>query len=143
MTIASPVVDEVSAHASECQPLECCGLLLGTSDHITQAVRSPNIAEGPTRFLLDPRTHIEARRTARNQGLQVIGFYHSHPHSQPYPSATDLAEAAYPECVHLIVGFIDGKAEVRLFNYKDGRARELPLLIGAADSRLDLNGDRR
>jgi proteasome lid subunit RPN8/RPN11 len=129
MTIASSVVDEVTAHATECQPLECCGLLLGTSDHITQAVRSPNIAESATRFLLDPRTHIEARRTARNQGMQIIGFYHSHPHSQPYPSATDLAEAAYPECVHLIVGLVDGKAEVRLFNYKAGGAIELSFLI--------------
>lgn len=125
MTIASSVVDEVIAHATECQPLECCGVLLGTSDRITQAVRSPNIAESATRFLLDPHAHIEARRTARNQGLQVIGFYHSHPHSQPYPSATDLAEAAYPECVHLIVGFVDGTVEVRLFNYKDGSANEL------------------
>jgi len=127
MTIASSVVDEVTAHASECQPLECCGLLLGTSDHIAQAVRAPNIAESPTRFLIDSHAHIEALRTARNQRLQVIGFYHSHPHSQPYPSATDLAEAAYPECVHLIVGFVDGKAEVRLFHYKDGSASELPL----------------
>jgi proteasome lid subunit RPN8/RPN11 len=128
MTIASSVVDDVTAHAIESQPLECCGLLLGTSARITQAVRSLNIAKSATRFLLDPHTHIEARRTARNQGLQVIGFYHSHPHSQPYPSATDLAEAAYPECVHLIVGFVDGKAEVRLFNYKDGSANELVLL---------------
>jgi proteasome lid subunit RPN8/RPN11 len=128
MTIASSVVDEVIAHATECQPLECCGVLLGTSDHITRAIRARNIAESATRFLLDPHAHIEARRTARNQGLQVVGFYHSHPHSQPYPSATDLAEAAYPECVHLIVGFVDGKAEVRLFNYKDGRAAELPFL---------------
>ena len=127
MTIAASVVDEVTAHASECQPLECCGLLLGTSDHITQAVRAPNIAESPTRFVIDPHAHIEALRTARNQRLQVIGFYHSHPHSPPYPSATDLAEAAYPECVHLIVGFVDGKAEVRLFHYKDGSASELPL----------------
>jgi len=128
MTIASSVVDEVTAHATECQPLECCGLLLGASDHITQAVRAPNIAESPTRFLIDPHAHIEALRTARNQCLQVIGFYHSHTHSQPYPSATDLAEAAYPECVHLIVGFVDGKAEVRLFDYKNGSASELPLL---------------
>ena len=128
MTIASSVVDDVIAHAIECQPRECCGVLVGTSDHITQSVRARNIAESPSRFLIDPKTHIEARRTARSLGLQVVGFYHSHPHSHPYPSATDLAEAAYPECVHLIVGFIDGKAEVRLFNYKDGAATQLRFL---------------
>ena len=128
MRIASSVIDDVIAHAKECQPRECCGVLLGTSDHITEAIRARNIAESTSRFLIDPKTHIEARRTARNLRLQVIGFYHSHPHSHPYPSATDLAEAAYPECVHLIVGFVDGKAEARLFNYKDGGATEIALL---------------
>ena len=128
MTIASSVVADVVAHATECQPRECCGVLLGTLDHITQAIRARNIAESSSRFLLDPRAHIEARRTARNLGLQVVGFYHSHPHSHPYPSATDLEEAAYPECVHLIVGFVDGQTEVRLFNYKDGAATELTFL---------------
>jgi proteasome lid subunit RPN8/RPN11 len=128
MTIASSVVDDVIAHATDCQPLECCGVLLGTSGHITQAVRARNIAESPTRFLIDPKAHIEARRTARNLGLQVVGFYHSHPHSDPYPSATDLAEAAYPECVHLIVGFVDGTAGLRLFHYKDEGATEIAFL---------------
>ena len=125
MTIAASVVDDIIAHATECQPLECCGVLLGASDRITLAVRARNIAESPSRFLIDPQTHIEARRAARNAGLEVVGFYHSHPHSRPYPSPTDLSEAAYPECVHLIVGFVDGKAEIRLFSYKDGGATEL------------------
>jgi proteasome lid subunit RPN8/RPN11 len=128
MTIASSVVHDVIAHAQECQPLECCGVLLGKSGSITQAVRASNLAESATRFLLDPKAHIDARRTARSQGLDVAGFYHSHPHSPAYPSATDLAEAAYPECVHLIVGFVEGNPEVRVFNYVDGRALEVTLL---------------
>jgi len=100
-------------------------VLLGRGDSIARSVRASNLAEGSTRFLLDPKAHIDARRTARAQGLEVVGFYHSHPHSQAYPSATDLAEAAYPECVHLIVGFVEGKPEIRLFNYADGTATEL------------------
>jgi proteasome lid subunit RPN8/RPN11 len=129
--IASSVVDAVVAHATESQPQECCGVLLGKADDITHAVRAANLAESSTRFLLDPQTHIEARRTARANGLDVVGFYHSHPHSRAYPSATDLAEAAYPECVHLIVGFIRGEPEVRLFKYVDGTATELPHVAAA------------
>ena len=125
MTIASPIVDAVIAHAMECQPRECCGVLLGKADTIIEAVRARNLAEGSTSFLIDPQDHIEARRTARSQGLDVIGFYHSHPHSHAIPSATDLAEAAYPECVHLIVGFVEGTAEVRIFRYTGGGAIEL------------------
>jgi proteasome lid subunit RPN8/RPN11 len=125
MTIASSVVDAVIAHAKECRPRECCGVLLGKADEIVEAVRARNLAEDSTRFLIDPQDHIEARRTARSQGLDVIGFYHSHPHSHASPSATDLAEAAYPECIHLIVGLIEGTPEVRLFRYADGRATEV------------------
>ena len=129
MRIAASVVDAVIAHAKESQPRECCGVLLGTADRITHAVRAPNLAESSTRFLLDPQTHIEALRTARTRGLDVVGFYHSHPHSRAYPSDTDLAEAAYPECVHLIVGFVQGEPEVRLFKYVGGTATELPQML--------------
>ena len=128
MTIAQSVVVDVIAHARECQPRECCGLLLGTSGDIVASVRARNLAESSTRFLIDPKSHIEARRAARNQGMEVVGFYHSHPHSQAYPSATDLAEAHYPEAVHLIVGFVDSNAEIRIFSYAGGHATELSVV---------------
>ena len=127
--MASSVADAVIAHATECRPRECCGILLGTADHISEAVRAANLAGSPTRFLIDPKSHIEARRTARAQGLEVVGFYHSHPHSPALPSATDLAEAEYPGCVHLIVGFVEGTPEIRIFNYADGEATERTLSI--------------
>ena len=129
MRIASSVVNEVIGHAHECQPRECCGVLLGKDGDITHAVRAANLAEGTTRFVLDPKGHIDARRAARSQALDVVGFYHSHPHSPAYPSATDLAEAAYPECVHLIVGVVEGKPEVRLFSYANGAASELEYVL--------------
>jgi proteasome lid subunit RPN8/RPN11 len=127
--MTSSVADAVIAHAKECQPRECCGVLLGTTGHITEAIRAGNLSESPTRFLIDPKAHIEARRTARAEGLEVVGFYHSHPHSRALPSATDLAEAQYPGCVHLIVGFVEGAPEIRIFNYADGQAMEQTLSI--------------
>jgi proteasome lid subunit RPN8/RPN11 len=126
MTIASPVVEDVVAHARDSRPHECCGLLLGQGDHIVTTIRARNIAEQPAvRFLIDPKDQIAARRTARDQQLDIVGFYHSHPHSRAHPSATDLAEGTYLECVHLIVGFVDGEPQVRVFNYSGGRATEL------------------
>src|SRR5205814_1535983 len=126
MTIASAVLEDVVAHARECQPLECCGILLGHPSHIVAVVRARNVADQPNaRFLIDPKDHIDARRTARATQLDIIGFYHSHPHSHAHPSTTDLAEATYRECVHLIVGIVEGVPEVRMFSYAEGRATEL------------------
>jgi proteasome lid subunit RPN8/RPN11 len=133
MLIASSVIEAVVTHAQEARPLECCGVLIGKADRIEEAVRARNVAASASRFLLDPKSHIEARRTARSRGLEVVGFYHSHPHSQALPSSTDLAEAAYPECVHLIVGFVGDRPEVRLFNYRHGHSTELPQVFVNVD----------
>ena len=83
----------------------------------------------PTRFLIDPKDHIAARRAARGRGLEVLGFYHSHPHSPAWPSPTDVAEAAYPEAVHLIVSLEGGGADARLFRIERGSPVELPLVV--------------
>ena len=124
MTIAAPITEDLIAHARESRPRECCGILLGRGDHVSLAIRARNLAEHPSRFEVDPRDHIDARRTARAHGLEVIGFYHSHPHSAAQPSPTDLSEAAYPECVHLIVGFNGEVAEIRVFRYTEGPGAE-------------------
>ena len=105
-------------------------MLLGRDASIEEAARTKNIAESPARFLIDPKDHIDVRRAARSRGLDVLGFYHSHPHSPAWPSATDIAEAAYPDAVHLIVSLEGSAADARLFRIDDGSAVELPLVAG-------------
>jgi proteasome lid subunit RPN8/RPN11 len=65
-------------HAREAAPAECCGLLVGDSGEIVDAIRTRNIAGDRSRFLIDPKDHIDGRRDARRRGLEVVGFYHSH-----------------------------------------------------------------
>jgi proteasome lid subunit RPN8/RPN11 len=125
--ISRVALEAVITHAREASPSECCGLLIGAGTGIDEATPARNLAEGPSRYLIDPADHIAARRAARSRGLEVVGFYHSHPQSAAWPSPTDLAEAAYPEAVHLIVSLADGGAEARLFRIDQGLAAELPL----------------
>jgi proteasome lid subunit RPN8/RPN11 len=82
----------------------------------------PNVSPDPHRFVIDPPAHIEGRRNARARGLSVIGFYHSHPHSPPAPSATDLAEASYADHLYLIVSVAQATAEMRAFWFRAGAA---------------------
>jgi len=120
--LPSAVRDAVVAHAREEAPRECCGILIGANDAIVAAVRAANLTANPeTRFLIDPRDHIRARREARAAGLEVVGFYHSHPHSDAVPSATDVAEALYADHLYLIVGLAAGAADVRLYKFNDAR----------------------
>jgi proteasome lid subunit RPN8/RPN11 len=124
------VRDAVIAHARESAPAECCGILLGTATAIVDAVRAANLAESPSRFLIDPKDHINARRNARARGLDVIGFYHSHPQSDARPSTTDLAEASYENHLYLIVGLTREPADVRLYRFREGAFEEISVVPG-------------
>lgn len=128
MTILRAVLDAIVAHAREEAPLECCGLLIGRGERITASHRAANLEASPTRYQIDPAEHIRARRQARSAGDKVLGFYHSHPASTPEPSASDRAEASYPEAVWLIVG-LSGEPEVRAFTINDGEAAAVRLEV--------------
>jgi proteasome lid subunit RPN8/RPN11 len=117
-------LDAIVFHARQAAPAECCGVLLGTTDVVTDARRAGNLAIDLNRFLIDPKDHIDARREARARGLDVVGFYHSHPHSAPVPSPTDLAEASYADHLYLIVGLADEPPHARLYRLEDGGFRE-------------------
>jgi proteasome lid subunit RPN8/RPN11 len=118
--LKSEVVQAVVAHAREAAPAECCGVLLGAADEVVEAVRTRNIADRPTRFEIEPIDHIRAQKSARGRGLDIVGFYHSHPHSSAVPSETDIAQANYPDHLHLIVSLASDPPEARLYRY-DGR----------------------
>ena len=126
------VRDVVVAHAREAAPGECCGMLIGSPTAIATAVRAGNLSGRLDRFLIDPKDHIQAVRAARVAGLDVVGFYHSHPHSAPVPSETDLAEASYAGCVYLIVGLAGEAAELRLYRFT-GETFELEVADAGAD----------
>jgi proteasome lid subunit RPN8/RPN11 len=120
------------AHARETAPEECCGLLLGRGDEVVEAVRARNVADDPaTRFLVDPVDHFAARRTARERGLEVVGFYHSHPSSPPEPSERDRAEFSYAGHLYAIVSLQVEPAEVRLFRFDAGNFRRVPFVTVA------------
>jgi proteasome lid subunit RPN8/RPN11 len=56
----------------------------------------------------------------------VIGFYHSHPHSSPAVSPTDIAEATYGNHFHLIVSLATVPPAFCLYRLVDGRFEEVP-----------------
>jgi len=94
----------------EAFPNEGCGLLLGRKSEgrveITEIVPSPNLAEDPAKaFEIDPGLRLRTQLRAREQGLQIVGHFHSHPFGEPRPSDCDRAMAAQePDLIWLIMG---------------------------------------
>jgi proteasome lid subunit RPN8/RPN11 len=115
------------AHARREHPNECCGLLAGSGDLIDQCVPARNIRASATRYLIDPQDHFALIRRLRGTSRQILGAYHSHPSSPAVPSATDLAEAQYPDFVWVIVSLADPNApDVRAYRIDAGRFEEVP-----------------
>ena len=124
------VVDAIVRHAMEASPHECCGVLLGTAELVDESWRARNLDERPaTRFLLDPRDYFNALRAARSRGVDVVGFYHSHPRSAATPSPSDLKEAAAAgDQLHIIVGLGGLEPEVRAFHFSPDGISEVARL---------------
>ena len=129
MTVTAAVIDTVIRHARAAAPNECCGILVGDREIVEEAVKAGNISDRPlTRFLIEPKDHLDALRRARLRGRDVVGFYHSHPNSPASPSRTDLAEATYPGLLFLIVGLAVAPPDVRLYRFEAGNFLETPFV---------------
>lgn len=127
-TILEPaVLAAVRSHARAVAPAECCGALFGRHEDgcrlIERAVAVPNAAAEPeTGFHIGPRSVLALEAEAARHGLELLGFYHSHPNGTCAPSDGDLG-AAWPGYTYVIAGR-DGVAAWRLRADRDGFERE-------------------
>jgi proteasome lid subunit RPN8/RPN11 len=124
--VPGAVLDAMVDQARAAAPAECCGLLVGLGRRVVRAHPARNLAASPARYLVAPEDHFAALRTARAEGLAVIGAYHSHPSSAPVPSPTDRAEAV-SDFVYVIAGLAPAPA-VRAWHLVGGNFVPLSLV---------------
>jgi proteasome lid subunit RPN8/RPN11 len=104
------------AHGEETYPHECCGVLLGKAtpdgNQVHQTVRAGNTRtdRAHDRYNIAPEELIRVQRQARGLGLDIVGFYHSHPDHPAQWSTTDFAEAHWLGCSYIITSVEQGKA---------------------------------
>ncbi len=97
-------------------PNEGCGLLLGTADGVVhEVVVSENVADSARIYEIDPKVLLRATRRADDEGLEVIGVFHSHTHSAAYPSPTDVRQAPDPSWHYLLVSLLATPPDVQSF----------------------------
>jgi proteasome lid subunit RPN8/RPN11 len=114
-------IDQMIAHAREDEPNECCGVLLGRDGQIYQFRRCTNAEHSPYRYSVDPRELLEIDRIARQNDWEVVSIYHSHTHTEAYPSPTDVRLAGYPEAIYILVSLQHPELPVvRAYHIRDG-----------------------
>ncbi len=130
MELPAQIRQALVAHSVFSYPQEACGLLAADgAGRLRMAFCLTNADASPTRYTLDPTEHFRALRFAERQGWELTGVFHSHTHSAPYPSPTDVALAADPGWLYVIVGLADLRSpQVRGYWIRDGRIAEEPLV---------------
>jgi proteasome lid subunit RPN8/RPN11 len=110
MRIRRPAFEAIQAHGSEGYPDEICGLMLGNDHVVTDVRRARNIIveRSRDRYEIDPLDQIRIQREADASGLDVIGYYHSHPDHPAQASRFDT-ERAWAGYVYVIVSIEKGK----------------------------------
>lgn len=105
-------------HGEETYPDECCGVLLGHADDdcrtVAKTVRCGNTrSDSPrNRYHISPQELVRIQRQAREEGLEIVGFYHSHPDHPARWSQTDFAEAHWIGCSYVITSVDGGEAKI-------------------------------
>ena len=110
--------ESLRAHGEQIYPHECCGVLLGRLEGDTNVVRqivqagNTRTDSAHNRYNIAPGELIKIQRQARGLGLDIVGFYHSHPDHPAQWSSTDFAEAHWLGCSYVITRVAEGKADV-------------------------------
>jgi proteasome lid subunit RPN8/RPN11 len=133
--ISRKLLEEMIEHLRGERPNEGCGILAGRDGKVERIYRITNIEESPYSYLADPREQLRAMKEMRELGLEMVGIYHSHVSTQPYPSQRDIELAFYPDVSYLIVSLQNPDApQVRAFRIEDGRVTEEEMVIGGDEN---------
>jgi proteasome lid subunit RPN8/RPN11 len=115
LAISEEHLSRITQHCQTAYPNEACGILLGLVENGTRTVvdvmptgNAREEADQRNRYLIPPESLLEGELLAEERGLEVIGYFHSHPDHPARPSEFDR-EHAWPWYSYLIVSVLGGK----------------------------------
>jgi proteasome lid subunit RPN8/RPN11 len=122
---------EMVAHCFVGLPDEACGLLVGAyeGEEVTHLFPTANAAASAMVYEIDPKEMLGVDRQARSLGADIMGCFHSHTHTDAYPSPTDVAQALDPGWHYVLVSLRDTHPVVRSYRITDGTIIEEPVEV--------------
>lgn len=124
---------DILAHALDGLPAEACGLLAASPDNpgdVLGFYPCANSARSARVYEVDSRDLGRANWDALQRGLEIVGVYHSHTHTDAYPSPTDADQASDPSWHYVIVSLRHPEPVMRSYRIVDGEVTEEPVEVG-------------
>lgn len=130
MKIKQSIINEMIEWMRENIPLEACGILVGKDGIIDEFIKMENIAKSEKFFEMDPLELMKVFDQVDNLNKEVIGIFHSHPITEPYPSKTDLERnEIIDHLIFVISSLRTGSPEIKAYTIKNKDIREIPIEI--------------
>ena len=131
--VRAGIFEEMLRHARREPEIECCGLLAGRDGVSTKVFPATNALASRAAYEIAPQELFRIFRCMREERLEHLALYHSHPFGENFPSARDIAQAYYPNEAYFIISPQVGVPRpVRAFSIRDDMVRELRIEIAAA-----------
>lgn len=126
--IARELLDEMIAHCRKGLPNEACGMIAGIGNRATKVYPARNAEASPVRYLMEPRDQLHIMNDMDDHEWDLLAIFHSHTHTQAYPSQTDVSLAYYPHALYVIVSLADeANPVVRAYHIVEGQITEEPI----------------
>ncbi len=124
---------DIVAHCLGGFPDEGCGLLAGNvaGGQVVACYPTQNMAASARLYAVDPKAHLQADRDAEARGIEIMGVFHSHTHTDAYPSPTDVAQAPDPDWHYVLVSLRDTHPVVRSYRIVQEHVVEEPIVLQA------------
>ena len=126
MAFPRALYDEMVAHVLSNPVQEMCGLLSGRAGQVDRVWPVPNALASPVAYRMDGPEFGVAMIGCE---FEPLGIFHSHPAGPPVPSPTDIAEAAYPDSIYVVISLQTLRLSVRAFTIVEGRVTEIPIEV--------------
>jgi len=136
LRLPAQVYTEIVGHCLSGLPDEACGLLGGdpATGAVARCYPTRNLAASAKLYEVDPGQHLRADRDAEANGMAIIGVFHSHTHTDAYPSPTDVTRASDPASDpgwhYVIVSLRDTHPTVRSYRIHGDVVDEEPVVVG-------------
>jgi proteasome lid subunit RPN8/RPN11 len=117
--IPKPVYIALIDHAQKESPLECCGILGGKDGRVKKAYTLRNAEQSPIRYSMAPQEQLKIFEEMDREALEMLAIYHSHTHTLPFPSETDVKLAFYPEVFSIIISLKEVTPVVKAFRIRE------------------------
>lgn len=136
MRLSHAQYETVIANCFDGYPDEACGLFAGplvggaSTGEITGAYPCRNADQSARTYTVDSRDYLRAMRDAEGRGDEIVGVWHSHTHTDAYPSPTDVRQAVDPAWWYVIVSLKHGEPVLRGFQIRADVITEVAVEVG-------------